>query len=55
MEIMGTLVWDSEIGEGKVFFPSEFLESDWIVQADAIVDWIASLQSTYDKMLAKPQ
>ena len=52
---MGKLEWNPEDGEGVVLFSTKFITSDWIVQLDALVDWIRMLQDTYDEMLEQTQ
>jgi hypothetical protein len=44
------LVWNDE--EGKVLIKKEFLMEHRIVQLDALVDWIAELQTIYNSMTA---
>ena len=45
------LSFDYNAGEGDVSFMNDFEEQDWIVQADALVDWIQILQDKYKTLL----
>ena len=45
------LSFNSESGEGKVVFMNDFKEQDWVVQADALADWIYFLQKEYEVLL----
>ena len=45
------LSFSNESGEGKVAFMNDFKEQDWIVQADALVDWIYFLKKEYEALL----
>ena len=38
-------------GEGKVKLSREFLEANWVVQADSLQDWIVDLQDLYNQLL----
>jgi hypothetical protein len=44
------LVWNDE--EGQVLIKKEFLMEHRVVQLDALVDWIAELQTIYNSMTA---
>lgn len=44
------LKWDWDAGEGKVVFPKEFEELNWIVKADALIDWIADFTDKYNSL-----
>lgn len=44
-ETFARLVWDGE--EGHVRFDEDFNTADWVLKADALVDWIADLQTRY--------
>ena len=46
------LVWNYEEGEGQVLIKKEFLMEHRVVQLDAMVDWIAELQTIYNSMTA---
>lgn len=52
---MGKLEWSKEEGGGIVLFSPKFMTEDWIVQLDALVDWIKILQDTYNEMLEQTQ
>jgi len=45
------LSFSNESGEGKVAFMNDFKEQDWVVQADALVDWIHFLKKEYEALL----
>lgn len=52
---MGKIVWSYEEGEGEVFLSENFVTADRVVQLDALVDWISSLQRIYEEMLKQDQ
>jgi hypothetical protein len=45
------LVWNDE--EGKVLIKKDFLMEHRVVQLDALVDWMAELQTIYNSMVEK--
>ena len=47
------LVWNDE--EGQVLIKKDFLMEHRVVQLDALVDWIAELQTIYNSMVTKDE
>lgn len=51
MTTFGTLTWREQAGEGHFWLSPSFYASDRVTQLDALVDWIASLQKEYERVL----
>lgn len=49
--VLGSLKWSYARGEGKVTFGAGWNDADWVVKADALVDWIAALNEAYESHL----
>lgn len=47
------LKFDHNMGEGKIVFMNGFENTDWVVRADALQDWIGILTEEYNKVIAK--
>ena len=48
---MNTLRVDYKNGEGEIHLDQRFKESEAILRADVLKDWIYDLQNEYDKAL----
>lgn len=50
--MVGGLVYDEDKGEGVIHIVGEFYEENTITQLDMLQDWIDSLISCYNEIIA---
>tara|TARA_R110000868_G_scaffold63075_1_gene190127 strand:- start:666 stop:860 length:195 start_codon:yes stop_codon:yes gene_type:complete len=48
---LGSLNWSNPQGTGQAKLSADFLEQNWVVQADSLKDWICDLQKYYTQLL----